>query len=75
MVSPTQKRGGVTWAREAYRIPERRACRVIGVSRSTVRYQSRRPPHKALRARLKELAGVRLSAGYRPLHTLLRREG
>jgi putative transposase len=75
MVSPAQRRHGVVWAREAYRIPERRACRVMGVSRSTVRYRSRRPPHRALRARLRELAGVRVSAGYRPLHTLLRREG
>jgi putative transposase len=65
----------VAWAREAYRIPERRACRVIGVSRSTVRYRSVRPPYNPLRNRLRELAAVRVSAGYRPLHTYLRREG
>ncbi len=65
----------MAWAREAYRIPERRACRILGVSRSTVRYRSRRSSYTPLRARLRELAGVRVSAGYRPLHTLLRREG
>ena len=75
MVSSAQKRSGVGWAREAYRIPERRACRILGVSRATVRYRSVRPPYKPLRARLRELAAVRVSAGYRPLHTLLQREG
>ena len=34
MVSPTQRRSGVVWAREAYRLPERRACRAMGSSRS-----------------------------------------
>ena len=65
----------MAWAREAYRIPERRACRIIGISRSTVRYRSVRRPYTPLRNRLKELAAVRVSAGYRPLHTLLQREG
>ena len=75
MVSPTQRRAGVQWAREAYQLPERRACRVMGFSRSTVRYQSVRPSREPLRARLKELAAVRVSYGYRRLHIMLRREG
>ena len=75
MVSPTQRRAGVRWAREAYQLPERRACRVMGFSRSTVRYQSVRPSREPLRARLKELAAVRVSYGYRRLHIMLRREG
>ena len=64
MVSPTQRRAGVRWApalgsatiQEAYQLPERRACRVMGFSRSTERYQSVRPSREPLRARLKELA-------------------
>ena len=75
MVSPTQRRAGVRWAREAYQLPERRACRVMGFSRSTERYQSVRPSREPLRARLKELAAVRVSYGYRRLHIMLRREG
>ena len=55
MVSPTQRRSGVVWAREAYRLPERRACRAMGTSRSTVRYKSVRPPREPLRARLREV--------------------
>ena len=74
-MSPTQRRSGVVWAREAYRLPERRACRAMGISRSTVRYKSVRPPREPLRARLRELAAVRVSYGYRRLHILLRREG
>jgi len=38
-------------------------------------YRSRRPAQEALRRRLKELAAVRTSYGYRRLHVLLRREG
>ena len=40
-----------------------------------MRYRSVRRPYTPLRNRLKELAAVRVSAGYRPLHTLLQREG
>lgn len=54
---------------------ERRACRVIDADRKSVRYQSRRPPEMALRARLRELANERRRFGYRRLHILLRREG
>ncbi len=40
-----------------------------------VRYRSRRPSQQPLRTRLRELASVRLRAGYQQLHVLLRREG
>ena len=54
---------------------ERRACRVLGVDRTSVRYQARRPPDVELRERLKSLAAERRRFGYRRLHVLLRREG
>jgi putative transposase len=38
-------------------------------------YRSRRPRQDALRRRIRELAAVRISYGYRRLHVLLRREG
>lgn len=75
MVAPTQVRTVVAWAREAYRLSERRACQVFGANRSSVRYQSQRQSRDALRRRLKELAAVRVSWGYKRLHVLLRREG
>jgi putative transposase len=54
---------------------ERRACRVIGCDRRTVRYRSRRPDDPRLRKRLLELARERRRFGYRRLLILLRREG
>ena len=54
---------------------ERRACRVAGVDRSSVRYRRRRPEDGPLRERLKELARQRRRFGYRRLWVLLRREG
>ena len=75
MVSPVQRRRGAAWARQACRVSERRASRVLGVSRSTVRYRSRRDGREPLRRRIREIAGARVSFGYRQAHLLLRREG
>jgi putative transposase len=75
MVRPAQRREVVVWARSAYQLSERKACRAIGVSASFVRYRSRRPDQAPLRRRLRELAGTRVRAGYRQLHVYLRREG
>ncbi len=58
-----------------YRISERRACVLVGLARSSHRYQSTKDEQVALRMRLKELAAIRVHDGYRRLHILLRREG
>ena len=58
-----------------YEVSERRACRVLGHTRSTQRYQSVADRQDGLRVRLRDLAGSRLSWGYRRLYVLLRREG
>lgn len=75
MVRPSQVRTVVAWAQEAYRLSERRACEAIGAGHSSVRYQTVRPSRDALRQRLRELAAVRVSWGYKQMHVLLRREG
>jgi putative transposase len=75
MVKPVQRRIVVNWAKGAYQVSERRACRALSVHRSVVRYRSRKPAREPLRRRLRELAAVRLSWGFRRLHILLRREG
>ena len=59
----------------AHPVSERRATRLLGVWRSTVRYRPHRDPQEALRIRLRELAGSRVRFGYRRLTVLLRREG
>ena len=58
-----------------FRIPQRRACRLIGIQRSSYYYRRRRDPQTELRIRLKDLAGTRVRYGYRRLHVLLLREG
>lgn len=54
---------------------ENRACGLIGITRWSNGYQSRKDPQTALRLRLRELAGSRVRYGYRRLTVLLRREG
>jgi len=75
MVRPTERRSWVAWVREAYQVSERRACRATGVARSTITDRSRRPAQEPLRRRLRELAGTRVSYGYKRLHILRCREG
>ena len=75
MVAPAVKREAVAHLRQAHEMSERRACRVIGCVRMTVRYRSRRTDDMALRERLRALARERRRFGYRRLHVLLRREG
>jgi putative transposase len=65
----------VGFLREGESTSERRACRVVGISRSLNRYRTRREDPVELRGRLRELAMARPRFGYRRLHMLLRREG
>jgi putative transposase len=58
-----------------FRLSERRACGLVGLGRSTCRYQARRAEWPALRERLHALAAERRRFGYRRLYILLRREG
>ena len=75
MVTPAGYREAAGHLQAAYEMSERRACRVLGVDRTSVRYQATRPDDGALRDRLKALAQERRRFGYRRLHVLLRREG
>lgn len=57
-------------------ISQRRACCLVGLSRSVCTYRSQRQQADGLLTRrLVELAGERKRFGYRRLHVLLRREG
>src|SRR5262245_25523404 len=75
MVTPAAKREAVAHLRSAFDMSERRACRVVGYARMTVRYRSRRANDGELLARLRALAHERRRFGYRRLHVLLKREG
>ena len=75
MVTPAGYRAAAAHLRSIYAMSERRACRVLGVDRASVRYQATRPDDGELRDRLKALAQERRRFGYRRLHVMLRREG
>jgi putative transposase len=65
----------VQFLRGRFRVSERRACGLIGIHRSTMRYRPRARGDDALRERLGVLARERSRFGYRRLYILLRREG
>jgi putative transposase len=75
VVTPAARREAAAHLRSVYEMSERRACRVLGFDRTSVRYQATRPDDGELRARLKALAQERRRFGYRRLHVMLRREG
>jgi len=75
-VTPAARRQAVAIAQEQHGLSRRRACRLVGISRSVAeRAPKRAHDHARLRERLHALAGERRRFGYRRLHELLRREG
>jgi putative transposase len=75
VVTVEQRRTAVTYVRTTAGVPERRACRYLGVHRALVRYRSRRPPETALRAALQALAEAHPRWGCPRLAWRLRRDG
>ena len=75
MVTPAAHREAAAHLQSAHGMSERRACRVMGVDQTSVRYGATRPADTELRERLRALAQERRRFGYRRLHVLLRREG
>jgi transposase InsO family protein len=75
MVTPAAMREAVAHLQASLGMSERRACRVVGADRKSVRYRSTRPDDAHLRERLRALAAERRRFGYRRLHILLRRDG
>jgi putative transposase len=60
---------------ERHGLSQRQACRLVGLDRSTLRYQRKRPDDATVRQRLRELAAERRRFGYRRLGWMLAREG
>lgn len=76
MVGPIARRTVVGWLIDAQQTSLRRACRLVGLSTATWRYQLRgRVDNVALLERLQAHAALRARYGYRRLHTLVAREG
>ncbi len=74
-MKPARERELAKELQEIWSISERRACRVIQMSRRTKRYVSAKDPQEPLRMKLRDLAGARVRYGYRRLGILLKREG
>jgi putative transposase len=75
MVTPDAKRSAVAHLCGTHEVSQRRACAVLEVDRSSVRYVSRRSDDAELRDRIREIAVDRRRFGYRRVHVLLKREG
>jgi putative transposase len=75
MVRAPVRRRLVEWMAVTYRLSRRRACALAQISESSYRYVSVKADQRPLRMRLRELAAVRVRAGYRQLHVFLRRDG
>ncbi|WP_407939248.1 IS3 family transposase [Microbulbifer thermotolerans] len=69
------KREAVQIMRSETTISERRACSLVGLSRASMRYQSKKATESELAERIKEIALERRRFGYRRVHQMLRREG
>jgi putative transposase len=74
MVTATQRRRAVEHLKNR-RISERRACRLVGFSRSAAWYKPQNRDDAELRTRLKVLAEKYPRYGYPTLHSMLRIEG
>ena len=76
MVSPDQQRAAADYLDEQYGVSQRRICRVMGRSRSGLRYRrKRRADEPALNREIKRLARRHPRYGYRRIHALLVRGG
>jgi putative transposase len=74
-MTPAREREMIDFARAAFRVSIRRACRAIPACRATYHYRSRRPEQAPLGQRIREIAETRMRYGYRRITVLLRREG
>lgn len=75
MVTPAAKKPVVRHLIDTHQLSERRACKLVGVSRTAYRYHHKTPTDAALRERLKELASKYPRYGYLMLHSLLKNDG
>ena len=75
MVTPDVKRNAVAHVYAQHKVSQRRACAVLSVDRSSMRYRSVRPEDAAIREAIKKVASGRRRFGYRRIHVMLDRQG
>ena len=75
MVTPDAKREAVAHACLEHGVSQRRACNILEIDRSTVRYSSVRPDDADLRKAIRGVAQERRRFGYRRIGVMLERQG
>lgn len=76
MVSPSSRRRAAQHACARWKISERRSCRLMGLARSTQRYEARtRPGDSSLLQRIHEIVAKHPRYGCRRVTVLIRRSG
>jgi len=75
MVTPDVKRDAVAHVCKQHGVSQRRACEVLSVDRSSMRYRSIRPDDAHIRDAMKKVASERRRFGYRRIHVMLDRQG
>ena len=74
-MKPAFRRELVKHLQVVWRVSMRRACAIVGGSRSSLYYRHKRDTQAVLRQKIREIAENRVRWGYRRIHVLLRREG
>lgn len=74
-MTPDAKRKAVAHVVAVHGVSQRRACEVLAVDRSSIRYRSIRPDDAIARAAMKAVAAERRRFGYRRIHIMLERQG
>lgn len=74
-MTPDAKRKAVVHACGQHGVSQRRACSVLAVDRSSIRYKSIRPDDNDLRKAMRKTACERRRFGYRRIHVMLARQG
>lgn len=74
-MTPAVKRQAVAHLQSKHGVSERRACAVLQVDRSSIRYKSIRAEDTDLREAMKKVAFERRRFGYRRVHVMLQRQG
>jgi putative transposase len=75
MVTPGARREAAAHLCAVHGVSQRRACAVLQLDRSSVRYRSIRPDDADLREAMRQVAGERRRFGYRRVHLMLERQG
>ena len=74
-MTPVAKRKAVVHLMEVHQVSQRRACDVLQVDRSSMRYLSRRGDDAELRDAIKRVSRERRRFGCRRVHVMIAREG